>query len=254
MLGLFARPSSRHRYGGEHRVQRADLHLPPGAGPHPVAVVLHGGYWRARYGKVTTRPISADLARHGWAVWNVEYRRMGRGQGGGYPATLDDVAAAIDQLAGLDAPLDLDRVTAVGHSAGGQLALWAAARRDGRVRIARVVALAPLTAMADTARSDPESAVPEFLGGGPDDVPDRYAATDPIARLPLGLPMLLVHGDADPTVPLRRSRQYAEAARAAGDDVELVEVPGADHRDVIDPPSAAWRAAREWVTNGTFAT
>src|SRR5215212_11926142 len=129
----------RHRYGSDHRVQRADLYLPRGDGPHPVVVVLHGGNWRARYGKLVTKPISADLARRGVAAWNVEYRRVGRGQGGGWPATFDDVAAAIDLLPRLsDGRLDLDDVRAVGHSAGGQLALWATSCGG----IGRVAALA----------------------------------------------------------------------------------------------------------------
>src|ERR687884_433523 len=94
----------RHRYGSDHRVQRADLYLPPGPGPHRVVVVIHGGNWRAKYGKVVTKPLCGDLVRRGLAAWNVEYRRVGRGQGGGWPATLDDVAAAIDHLALLDDP------------------------------------------------------------------------------------------------------------------------------------------------------
>jgi acetyl esterase/lipase len=125
-----------------------------------VAVVLHGGYWQAKYGKLTTRPLSVDLTRRGWAAWNVEYRRLGRGQGGGWPQTFDDVARAIDLLADLGDPrLDLGRVAAVGHSAGGQLALWAGNRpglpegapgASPRVTIGRVVALAPVTRMGST--------------------------------------------------------------------------------------------------------
>ncbi|MDP2711345.1 MAG: alpha/beta hydrolase, partial [Solirubrobacteraceae bacterium] len=117
----------RHRYGAHPR-QVADLHLPAGPGPHPVVVVLHGGYWRPPYTRLIMRPLCLDLARRGWAAWNVEYRRLGR-DGGGWPQTFDDVAAAIDHLDELRAgPVDLDRVTLLGHSAGGQLALWAGGR------------------------------------------------------------------------------------------------------------------------------
>ena len=115
-----------HRYG-PHRSQRADLYLPLGAGPHPVMVMIHGGSWHKRYGRVAMRGLAADLLRRGWAVWNIEYRRLG-GDGGGWPPTFDDVADAIDHLPTLDAPLDLDSVSFLGHSAGGHLALWAAAR------------------------------------------------------------------------------------------------------------------------------
>jgi acetyl esterase/lipase len=237
-LDLLHRPE-RHRYGTAHRVQRADLYLPRGAGPHPVVVVIHGGNWRARYGRIVTKPIAVDLARRGVAAWNIEYRRVGRGQGGGWPATFDDVAAAIDLLPSVaDGRLDLSDVRAVGHSAGGQLALWAASR-GGISRVAALAAPCNLrTTQADGAA---------LMGGTPDEVPDRYALADPMQLLPLGIPTLLVHGAEDATVPVKRSRRYAEAARAAGDHVELVEpVPG-EHRVHIDPRSASWHTTAEFL-------
>jgi acetyl esterase/lipase len=233
----------RHRYGS-HRWARADLHVPPGAGPFPVVVVIHGGYWRARYSKRVMKAAAADLARRGVAAWNIEYRRIGRGQGGGWPATFDDVGGAIDHLASMeDARLDLaGGVTALGHSAGGQLALWAASREDPAVPVTRVVAQAAVCNLV--AAGEPAW---ELLGGPPDEVPDRYARADPMQLVPLGVPTLLVHGAEDETVPVARSRVYAEAARAAGDAVELVEpVPGG-HRVHPDPRSEAWRVAAEWV-------
>jgi acetyl esterase/lipase len=242
LLDFVARPD-RYRYGA-HRWARADLHLPDGHGPFPVVVVLHGGYWRARYSKQVMKAACADLARRGLAAWNVEYRRLGRGQGGGWPATLDDVAAAIDHLAQLDDPrLDLaGGVAAIGHSAGGQLALWAASRADAAVPVNRVVAQAAVSNL--TVAGEP---VWEFLGGTPQEVPERYDFADPMRLLPLGVPVLLVHGAEDATVPVRRSREYAAAARAAGDDVTLVEpVPGG-HRIHPDPRSEAWHIAAEWV-------
>jgi acetyl esterase/lipase len=240
-VDFLARPE-RHRYGS-HRWARADLHVPPGSGPFPVAVMLHGGYWRAKYSKRLMKLLSVDLTRRGIAAWNVEYRRVGRGQGGGWPATFDDVDAAIDHLAALgDARLDLGRVTAVGHSAGGQLALWSATRDEPLAPVTRVVAQAAVCNVA--AAGEPAW---EFLGGTPEQVPDRYDRADPMRFAPIGVPTLLVHGADDETVPLRRSREYAETARAAGDDVELIEpVPGG-HRVHIDPRSAAWQAAAEWI-------
>jgi acetyl esterase/lipase len=241
VLDVLARPE-RHRYGS-HRCQRADLHVPAGGGPHPVVITLHGGYWRAKYSKRLMKPICADLVRRGMAAWNVEYRRIGRGQGGGWPATFEDVGGAIDHLAELGDPrLDLSAVTVVGHSAGGQLALWSASRQDPRVPIARVVAQAAVCNVA--AAGQPAW---EFLGGSPDEVPERYAAADPMQLVPLGVPTLLVHGADDETVPVARSRSYAAAASAAGDDVELIEPSPGGHRVHIDPRSAAWQAAAAWI-------
>ena len=216
--------------------------MPDGDGPFPVVVLLHGGYWRSKYGKSLMRAVAADLARRGFAAWNVEYRRVGRHRGG-WPMTFDDVAAAIGLLAELRDPrLDLARVDVVGHSAGGQLAVWAASRADGRVPIRRVVVQAAVLDMVWAG----EPAV-ELLGGGPDEVPERYAATDPMRLLPLGKPVLVVHGAGDETVPLRKSRQWVEAARAAGDDVRLVEPEPGGHRIHIDPRSGAWRVVADWL-------
>jgi len=243
------RPAARHHYGASPQ-QVCDLHTPSGPGPHPVAVVLHGGYWQPPYTKLIMQPLCHDLARRGYAAWNVEYRRLGA-DGGGWPQTFDDVAAAIDLLADLgDAPLDLERVTLVGHSAGGQLALWAAGRpelpaeapgADPRVRAARVLALA---AVCDLVRAS-ETAV-RLLGGDPSGVPERWAQADPMRRIPLGVPVGLVHGRSDGTVGVQRSRDYAAAAQAAGAPVTLIETDG-DHRAPINPTTDAWKAAAGWL-------
>ncbi len=238
-----------HKYGTAG-MQAADLHLPAAPGPHPVAVVLHGGYWQRPYGKLIMRPLCEDLVRRGWAAWNVDYRRLGR-EGGGWPATFDDVAAAIDHLAKLgEDRLDLDRVTAVGHSAGGQLALWAGGRSSfpagapgasPRVKLHGVLALGTvcdLTLAGNVAA--------RLLGGTPEDVPDRWALADPMQRVPLAIPVALVHATDDETVPVKHSREYAAAARAAGADVTLVESRGG-HQDPINPGSEAWRAGVGWL-------
>jgi acetyl esterase/lipase len=246
---LLRRPPTRHRYGAHPR-QVCDLHVPHGKGPHPVAVVLHGGYWQAPYTKLIMRPMCVDLARRGYAALNVEYRRLGR-DGGGWPQTFDDVAAAIDLLADLDVPsLDLARVTLVGHSAGGQLALWAAGRSrlpadapgaGPRVLAARVLALA---AVCDLERAGKVAVA--LLGGAPAELPDRWAQADPMRRIPLAVPVGLVHGVRDATVSVERSREYAAAAGAAGAPVTLIETQG-EHRDPIDPARPAWRAAAGWL-------
>jgi acetyl esterase/lipase len=242
VMDLLAR-SEHHRYG-PHRQHRADLHVPRDGGrPVPVVVLIHGGYWRAKYGKVVMKPIAADLVRRGFAAWNIEYRRVGRRQGGGYPETFDDVIAALDHLADLgDERIDLGDVTLMGHSAGGHLALWAASSGRSGLEFRRVVAQAPIT---DLARAG--QAAHTFMRGNPQTHPERYAACDPMRMLPVGSPLLLVHTPEDATISLKRTRAYAEAARAAGDDVTLVEPPGG-HRSHIDPRTPAWRAVTDWLS------
>jgi acetyl esterase/lipase len=252
ILDFLSRGQS-HRYG-PHTSQRAELHLPPGPGSYPVMVLIHGGSWQKRYGKIFTRGLAGDLRRRGFAVWNIEYRRVGAD--GGWPTTFEDVAAAFDHLAALEDPrLDLNRVTLLGHSAGGHLALWAAGRPnlpagapgalDGppQVRARLVVSLAGVADLTDAYRRWHGGIVGDLMGGSPEEVPERYAAGDPIRLLPLEMPALLVHGIHDPTVSIELSRGYAEAARAAGGEVELVEIDGeVGHRTHLDPRSAAWAA------------
>jgi acetyl esterase/lipase len=258
-------PRRRFRYGDEHSPQRADLHLPRGPGPHPVAVMIHGGSWMAGYGKIVMRPLAADIARRGYAAWNIEYRRIGRGQGGGWPVTFLDVAAAIDHLARVPAPLDLARVTLIGHSAGGQLALWAAGRSqlaDGApgarpvVEPVAAVSAAGVNDLAQAQREVPHGVVGVLMGGGADEVPERYAVADPMAHLPLAIPVLLVHGTDDATVSVRRSRNYAAAARAAGGEVDLIEIPGpaGAHRRHVDPGGPSWAAVTGWLERRVPAT
>jgi acetyl esterase/lipase len=256
-----------HTYSyGPDPSQRAELHLPHGPGPHPVIVLIHGGSWQARYGKIVMRALARDLRRRGWAAWNIEYRRIGNG--GGWPATFQDVAHAIDHLAGLAHPaLDLQRVSVLGHSAGGHLALWAASREnlppgapgeltDGVpvVRLRRAIALAGVCDLAGSYRRHVHGGAPgQLMGGSPEDVPERYDAGDPIRLLPLRIPALLVHGTLDQTVSVELSRSYQRAALAAGgaSSVELVEIPGeaGRHRAHIDPRGAPWQVVTSRLPN-----
>ncbi len=219
---------STHSYGS-HPSQLGELFLPDGSGPFGVAVVVHGGYWKAQYDRSLMTDLCIDLAAHGLAAWNVEYRRVGGG--GGWPDTFLDVAACIDLLADLDAPLDLERVVAVGHSAGGQLALWApgarrcrTTRREPTTRPDRGRSLAGRRPRPRTRRG--ARCRPRRRRGRCSEIPrehhERYVLASPRERLPLGIPQLVLHGDRDDTVSLRIATSYASAARAAGDPCELV--------------------------------
>ncbi|MGZ4271767.1 MAG: alpha/beta hydrolase family protein [Solirubrobacteraceae bacterium] len=239
-----------HSYG-PHRHQFCELALPEGGGspapPHPVAALIHGGFWRDRYCLDLMDALAGDLTARGWAVWNVEYRRLGE-SGGGVPQTTDDVAAAIDALADVDAPLDLGRVVAIGHSAGGHLALWAAGREHPRVPLAAAVGQAPVCDLDMAFRMRlSDGVVADFVGGSPADVPERYDAACPRRRLPTGVPQLLVHGEADDIVPAALSRGYVKAAREAGDHATLVLRSSDGHFEHIEPGSVAWAAVLQWL-------
>jgi acetyl esterase/lipase len=254
-------PPADHRmaYGGDPS-QFGELRLPSGAGPHPVAVVLHGGCWQSEYDLGYITHLSAALTRSGVATWTPEYRRIGS-TGGGWTATFDDASRATDHLRALadTHPLDLDRVVLVGHSAGGHLALWLAARRNlpresplhapDPLPVAGVVALAGITDLRGYAAASGScnAAVPQLLGGTPDEVPERYGAASPIELLPLGVPQRLVHGALDPIVPLEQSERFAAGARAAGDDARVWAVEGAGHFDVVAPFAPAWARVEEAV-------
>ncbi len=222
-----------------------------------MAVLIHGGFWRERYDLRLEDRLVADLAGRGWAAWNLEYRRVGRRSGGGWPATFEDVSAGIDHLAALDEPLDTDRVVAIGHSAGGQLAWWGAARpglpagapgAEPRVKLSGAVAQAGLADLREVARLGLSSgAAEEFRGAPPGEVPDRYALASPIERLPLSVPHLLVHGDADDVVPIEIARGYARGAAEAGDVCTLIELSEVGHMEHLDPGSEAWRTVTAWL-------
>jgi acetyl esterase/lipase len=241
----------RHPYGTA-RCQFGELFAPAGDGPWPVAVVLHGGFWKAQYGRKLMRPLCSDLAGRGWAAFNVEYRRIGRLSGGGFPRTLEDVAAAVDHLAELPphggAALDLARVVAIGHSAGGQLASWLATREQARVRVSGVVSQAGVLDLRLGSQLDlSRGAVQRFVGGRPATMPERYRAASPAERLPLGVPLLLTHGGRDEIVPPLMTERFAAAARAAGDRVDVVIEPGEDHFGHLEPGNPLWRAVTAWL-------
>lgn len=230
---------------GDDPEQKAELHR-PAARSHGVVVVLHGGFWRAPYDFSLGRPLAESLARHGWTALNLEYRRAGNG--GGFPETFDDVSAGIDLLAEVD-DLDTSRVITLGHSAGGQLAVWAAGRPkldDDRWSNPRV----PVTAAVSQAGVlDLRSAVDDWLGGGAVEGflgtdPATIDLADPLARVPLDVPVWCIHGRDDLQVPIEQSQTYVKAARAAGARAALATVEG-DHFVLIDTTTTAWTRTLE---------
>lgn len=238
---------------GAQPSQRADLYLPAASeAGHPVVGLLHGGFWRLPYGRDEMEPVARDLVARGYAVWNIEYRRVGEA-GGGWPGTCDDVAAALDHLAVLaedGLPLDLARVAVAGHSAGGHLALWsgAAGATSRRVRPRAVAGLAPVADLARTWEIGAGGgAVEAFLGGSPAAHAARYAQASPIERLPLGVGQLLIHGARDEALPVELTRDYAVAARAAGDAVEFIERAEAGHMEFLHPASGAHARLCDWL-------
>ena len=218
-----------HSYGA-HTDQHVDVYAPEDA-RRAVVAVLHGGFWRAEYAADLMDPLCVDLAKRGYEAWNVEYRRVGAG--GGWPMTFDDVRAAVADAG--------EPFVTLGHSAGGHLALWLAAEHGAALAVSQagVVDLVEAWRLGLSRR-----ALEKLLGGTPDEVPDRYASASPAARLPLGVPQLLVHGRRDDTVPAEMSRVYADEARHAGDDVELVETDEG-HFECLDAASESWAAIVE---------
>ncbi|WP_318152354.1 alpha/beta hydrolase [Nocardioides hwasunensis] len=222
---------------GDDPSQWVDLLTPDGAS-RGLVVVIHGGFWRAQYGADYGAPLAEDLVGRGWTAANVEYRRVGNG--GGFPETLDDIHAAIGAVAtGVDGP-----IVTLGHSAGGHLATWAGAR--GRFdRWAGGPALTHVISQAGVV--DLRAAVDEHLGDGAtlaflgtaDET--TYEQADPLAQVPLDVPMWVVHAPDDDTVPFAQATTYVDAATAAGAEATLVEVTGG-HFAVIDPDSDAWAA------------
>ena len=249
-----SRPVATISYGPDP-LQVADLRLPTGNGPFPVAIVIHGGCWRASVDNRSGIAGFADaLGKRGFATWNIEYRRVGDA-GGGWPGTFQDVAAAVDKLAAV-APrygLDLKRVVLVGHSAGAHLALWAASRprlpapwSRTAIRPVSVVAidgpgtLAPFIGIDKQACGAP--VIVPLMGGTPADKPAEYRHASPADHLPLGLHQLIIGADFAPLL-----RPYVAAARRAGDRVDTLEPPDANHFDIVIPGKPNGEAVLDFI-------
>lgn len=254
-----SKPAATIAYGpGE--LQVADLRLPEGRGPFPVAVVIHGGCWMASIDNRSGIAGFADaLTKRGFATWNVEYRRVGDA-GGGWPGTFQDVAAAQDKLAEVAAthPLDLSRVVIVGHSAGAHLALWAASRarlpaawNNTRVQPIAVVAIDGPGALAPFVGIDADvcgrPVIVPLMGGTPQEKPDEYRIASPMEQLPLGMRQLLVAGALQDLM-----QPYIAAARASGDRVDVLTPPKANHFDIVTPNTANGAAVVDFIVSTTL--
>lgn len=262
-IAAFEKTSFDHRIAyGEEALQFGELRLPKGDGPFPVVVFIHGGCWLSAFNLDHVSTVSTDLVKEGYAVWTPEYRRVGD-EGGGWTGTFDDASKATDYLRDLAMtyPLDLGEVVLMGHSAGGHLALWLAARKNlptssplyiaNPLSVKGVVALAAISDLAeyDKVGNSCSVAVPKLMEGTATEQAERYAQASPIFLLPVGVPTRLVHGDLDNIVPLTQSQTFVNAAKSSGDNSEVMVVEGAGHFDMVSPYSAAWMAIKEALDN-----
>ncbi len=257
-------PDRRIAYGSAPS-QFVELFRPKGDGPFPVVVLIHGGCWTVQYGGITQmRNMAGALAAQGIAVWNVEYRRHDE-EGGGYPGMYRDVATAVDLLrdeSKHDPRLDLQRIVAVGHSAGGHLAQWAGSRHRlpqwspawvaDPLRIPTVISLGGLADLRNGAaliRSSCDRETAQLAGVPSAARPDVFADTSPAEMLPAGIRTVLIHGELDAVAPPSAGEDYARRARAAGDAAEVIVLPGAGHYDEVAAASPAWPVVDRAIRN-----
>jgi 3-dehydroquinate dehydratase type II len=225
---------------GPHTDNVGDLRIPRSEGPHPVAVLIHGGFWRNTAARDLLDPAAVDLTRRGWATWNIEFARVG--SGGGFRATSADVSLAIGALVDFAEghQLDLDRIVLIGHGSGGHLALQAAIGRS-EVPISAVATLAPIGDLKAAHEADVGGgAVEAFMRRTPEQSPERHVAASPIMNLPIGVPLLIVHGEEDDRIPAEISRSFAGRAADEGDSVVYHQLEGIGHEALIDPTLPAW--------------
>jgi acetyl esterase/lipase len=260
---LPSNPADYRIFYGKDENQFGDLRVPSGAGPHPVVILIHGGCWKADYATLRDlAPMADALKTAGIVTWNIEYRRLSQ-SGSGWPGTYLDVSKSVDYLRSIagDKKLDLTRVIVVGHSAGGHLAMWVAARpRLPSASVLYVKDPVPIRGVIDLAgtgdmeafiqfeqRGCQGAVVEEMLGGKPTDVAERYAQASAINMLPLGIPQVLIWGRNDDVAPIWLGERYTLAAKQAGDPVRLVSIPDVGHFEIASPLATTWPAVRSEI-------
>lgn len=259
LLSLEPAPADQSFFYGPDNQQFAQLRLPKGSGPHPVVIVIHGGCWSAPFGLDHISPLASEITKLGFATWSIEYRRIGD-KGGGWPGTFQDVAAAADFLTGIasDFSLDLEHTIALGHSAGGHLALWLASRtnleeksplfRKNPLRLIGVISLAGVGDLELAHQTEIcGQAVRDLMGGSPSDFPERYLQGSPSRLLPLRIRQILIQGKLDSIVPPESVEAYLAVANRSGDEIDIVMIDGAGHFEVVIPGSVAWPHIRKAV-------
>src|SRR4051812_377019 len=254
ILSLAPPPADARLSYGQGPLQSADIRLPASraksAGPFPLVINIHGGFWRAKYNLDHAGHLCAALTAKGLATANLEYRRVGD-DGGGWPGTFSDVRSAYHFLrqAAAQHNFDLTRVVIIGHSAGGQLAICLAAHETSVRRVVSLAGVVDLQRAYQLHLSN--DAVVEFLHGTPTEVPDHYREADPMQLDVSHARQCLIHGSSDSIVPPAFSRDYVKRKQKRTtqdkEDARLLEIEKADHFDLIDPRSEAWKQIEQTV-------
>lgn len=262
VLKLHHNPAHHKLVYGTDPLQFGKLRLPQGSGPHPVAIIVHGGCWLSKISNInSTEPLADALRDIGIATWNIEYRQVDN-PGGGFPGTFHDVGQAADYLRQISSKyhLDLNRVVVIGHSAGGQLALWLAARhklaknealyKQDPLKLNGVIVLGGVpdleAAYTPAKQVCGEDVVGHLLGSTHEKtLKRRYKQASPIDLLPLEVPQVLIYGQADQVVPSVIGQKYAAVAKQKGEEVQLLVVPDTAHHEYIVPNTVAWAAMRD---------
>lgn len=257
----------RFRYG-PRPFQFGDLRLPKGNGPYPVALVIHGGCWQSRYGLHLMDALSQNLTDVGFATWNIEFRRLGN-KSGGWPGTFQDILLATAYLGNLSTQfaLDLERVTVIGHSSGGHLALWLAENwsaetakktfNPSRFGLSGVVALAPVADLQEVFEEEGlgcHTSVQGLLGGSPKLYPQRYRLASPVDYERLDVPQLVISGAQDAIIPTDHVKRYYLRAKQRGDQIRYLDIGGAGHFELIAPESRQWPEIIQAITDFTTAS
>ena len=242
---------------GTDPLQFVELRLPKSPGSYPIAIIIHGGCWLAQYDVKHIGRFASAVTELGIATWSLEYRRVGDA-GGGWPGTFQDIARGADHLSVVanKYSLDLNRVIVIGHSSGGHLALWLAARRQlpqesslfsaNPISIQGVLALAPATDLQHRHRVGVcDGVVDKLMGGSPEAVPDHYRQGSPSEMLPLGVKQVILIGDHDTQSRIAASNMYFERAKQAGDSIKIIRAEESAHFEVIAPHSSTWKLVRD---------